>query len=133
MAIGFNETQQVRILVSDTEAVFGDNSNEYLFTDDQIDAIYGGVGKNSILRTAGFLCNSVGNSEALILKVIQTQDLITDGSKLQATWTALGARYIAMADAEDTLVDESQNYFRVIDYQEGWYGYNTELIEWPHV
>lgn len=130
---GYADTQQVRILVSDTEPVFGTNSDEYLFTDDQIAAIYGGVGKNSILRTAGFLCNSVGNSEALILKVIQTQDLTTDGSKLQATWSALGARYIGMADAEDTLVDESQNYFRVVDYQEGWYGQGAELIEWPHV
>jgi hypothetical protein len=129
---GFSETTQIRLLVSDTEPVFGDNSDEYIFTDDQINAIYGGVGKNSVLRTAGFLCNTVGNSEALILKVIQTQDLLTNGAQLQASWTKQGAAYIAMADAEDAASgnDSSQNFFQIVDYQQGWDLFGPELTEW---
>ena len=75
----------VRTLIPDTEAVFGDAKDEYLFPDEQINNLLEIAGGN-VLRAAGLAMIAVGNSEALISKVIKTQDLSTDGSKLQAKW-----------------------------------------------
>lgn len=105
----------IRILIPDVEPVFGENKDENLFTDDEIAAIFNSVGNSSIMRTAGLLMITVGNSEALIGKVITTEDLSTDASKLQATWKANGAYYIGLADSED--VATADLYFNIVDYR----------------
>lgn len=111
-----DEVLAVRDLVPDTDAVFGAGENEYLFSDEQIRRIFDSVGKGSIVRTVGLLCITVGNSEALIEKVIKTQDLSTDGSKLQESWGKRGEFYIGMADEEDSRLTDA--YFTIIDYRQ---------------
>jgi len=118
----------VRDLVPDDEPVFGDNEDEYLFTDAQISRILNGVAKGNILRAVGLLCISVGNSEALIGKVIKTQDLSTDASKLQDTWGKRGEYYIGLADKEDEAAAGS--YFGIVDFREGWEKDRPELTEY---
>lgn len=122
-----NDILSVRDLVPDDSPVFGDDENEYLFSDEQIGRIFDGVGKGSTLRTVGLLCISVGNSEALINKVIKTQDLSTDGSKLQDTWGKRGEYYIGLADEEDTALVDS--FFGIVDYRQGWLSERAELTE----
>lgn len=117
----------VRDLVPDDAAIFGPNEDEYLFSDDQISRVHDGVGKGSILRTVGLLCISVGNSEAIINKIIKTQDLSTNGSALQDTWGKRGEYYIGLADAEDNALADA--YFKIVDYRQGWGAERPELTE----
>lgn len=117
----------VRTLIPDTDKVFGDAGDEYLFADEQIDnflTIAGG----SVLRAAGLAMIAVGNSEALISKVIKTQDLQTDGSKLQDKWREAGETLLARADKEDE--QGALDFFEIIDYQEGWTTDRAELTEY---
>jgi hypothetical protein len=123
-----DEILSVRDLVPDDAAVFGDAQNEYIFSDEQIGRIFESVGKGSILRTVGLLCISLGNSEALIEKVIKTQDLSTNGAALQESWGKRGEYYIGLADKEDTFIADA--YFNVIDYRQGWQTERPELTEW---
>lgn len=122
-----NDILSARDLIPDDAAVFGENEDEYLFTDEQIGRVFDGVGKGSTLRTVGLLCITVGNSEALINKVIKTQDLTTDGSKLQDTWGKRGEYYIGLADDEDAALVDS--YFNIVDFRQGWLRDHPELTE----
>jgi hypothetical protein len=121
----------IRTLIPDTDAIYGEASDEYLFTDQEIARFYR-LGRNSALRGAGYAMIAVGNSESMIEKVITTQDLQTDGSKLQDKWRLSGERLLARADKEDveaTLFDG----FELIDYREGWLPYGPELTDPPTV
>jgi len=122
----------VRTLIPDTEAIFGAGENEYLFADDQIENLLEIAG-GSVLRAAGLAMIAVGNSEALISKVINTQDLSTDGSKLQDKWRESGEALLARAYKEDQ--GKALDYFEIIDFQEGWRAERPELtehaIQWP--
>lgn len=122
----------VRILIPDNEAVFGDAKDEYLFEDADIEKFLE-IANGSILRAAGLAMIAVGNSEALISKVIQTQDLKTDGSKLQSQWRESGQAMFDRADKEDA--QNAAGYFDIIDYGEGWGSDRAELTEhgfvWP--
>lgn len=122
----------VRTLIPDTEPVFGDAKDEYLFPDEQIENLLEIAGGN-VLRAAGLAMIAVGNSEALISKVIKTQDLATDGSKLQDKWRESGEALLTRADKEDE--GKALDYFEIIDFQEGWLAERPELtehaIQWP--
>lgn len=117
----------VRVLIPDFEPVFGESKNEYLFTDEDIER-YLEVANGNVLRAAGHAMIAVGNSEALISKVIQTQDLKTDGSKVQQQWRESGQALFKRADIEDA--DSASSYFDIIDYQEGWSAERAELTEY---
>lgn len=116
----------VRTLIPDTDAVFGENEDEYLFDDTQIENFLT-IGGNSILRAAGLAMIAVGNSEALISKVIKTQDLSTDGSKLQDKWRESGEALLARADKEE--MASAMDFFEIVDYREGWQAERPELTE----
>lgn len=122
----------VRTLIPDTEPIFGAGENEYLFADDQIENLLEIAG-GSVLRAAGLAMIAVGNSEALISKVIKTQDLSTDGSKLQDKWRESGEALLRRAYKEDE--GKALDYFEIIDFQEGWLAERPELtehaIQWP--
>jgi hypothetical protein len=113
---------QVRNLIPDTEAVFDGNT---MFTDDEISSFLD-TGHSNVMWAAGLAMIAVGNSEALIQKVIVTQDLSTDGSKLQAQWVNAGLKLIGIARAEVAASDF--DFFQIIDYP-GWNPYQHELAE----
>jgi hypothetical protein len=102
----------IRVLIPDDAPVFGDNSDEYLFTDNQISQVWNTVGNQSALRAAGMLMIAVGNSEAMIGKVIKNVDQETDGSKLSAQWRAGGEFYINLANKEDGEI--ANQFFQIV-------------------
>jgi len=102
---------QVRVLIPDTDQVFGEAKDEYLFSDEQLQTFIV-IGKGNALYAAGLAMTAVGNSEALISKVIVSQDLETDGAKVQKEWAANGARYIQWGRAE--LAEEGFEFFELV-------------------
>lgn len=117
----------VRTLIPDTDAVFGEAEDEHLFEDAQITNFLTVAG-GSILRAAGYAMIAVGNSEALIGKVIKTQDLMTDSSKLQDKWRQAGETLLLRADKDDQ--KDALDYFEIVDFQEGWAFERPELTEY---
>lgn len=72
------DTEKVRVLIPDTEAVF---DGETLFSDDDI-IVYLEIAGNNVLRAASYAVLAMATSEAIISKVIRTQDLQTNGATL---------------------------------------------------
>lgn len=115
----------VRTLIPDTEAIFGASSNETLFSDDDINNFLL-AGGDSVLRATALACMAIGTSEALISKVIRTQDLQTDGARLSDAMVKKADALFKRADAEDAAA--AVGYFDIIDFGEGW-RYTPELTE----
>jgi len=119
----------VRTLIPDTDMVFGDASNEYLFADQQITNFLT-VGKGNVLRAAAYANYAIATSEVLISKKIRTQDLQTDGAVIAAQLIAKGKELMAQAAKEDALaaIDTS---WRIINFGDGWGSSRPELTEYP--
>lgn len=100
----------IRTLIPDTEAVFDGTT---LFTDTEIGHYYT-AGRGSIPRAAAFAMLAIANSEAIISKVIRTQDLQTDGAKLAEAMRKNAEALFARADKEDEL--DNGFYFNIVDY-----------------
>lgn len=113
---------QVRVLVPDTEAVF---DGQTLFTDDEIDT-YLTIGNGNILRAAAYAILAVASSEAIISKVIKTQDLSTSGAQVADALRLTAKELLARADTEESKLDEF--YLDFIDYGTGTT--TPELTEW---
>lgn len=116
----------VRTLIPDTDAVFGENGDQYIFEDAQIDNFIT-VGGN-VLRAAALACMAVGSSEAIISKIIRTQDLQTNGAQLQESFTNKAKVLFGRADAEEAKLGIDS--FEIIDFREGWYPNRVELTEY---
>lgn len=85
---------QVRLLIPDT-----DEANQ-LLTGEQVDAflaIEGGIVK----RAAAAALETIASNEALVSKVIRTQDLQTDGAKVGAELRARAAELRRQVDEDD--------------------------------
>lgn len=96
----------VRLLIADT-----DTDNQVL-TDDQIKGFLV-IETGSVKRAAAQALEAIAVSEALVSKVIRTQDLQTDGSKVA---TALMARATALrTQAEDD--EDHEAGWQVIDFR----------------
>lgn len=127
MAATAGDILDVRTLIPDTDAIYGDAENEYLFTDDQITRFFR-LGNDNAKHAAGLAMIAVGNSEALISKVIVSQDLETDGAKAQKEWREAGKLLIQQATA-----DSQWDGFELINYRQGWYPAVPELTDPPTV
>lgn len=88
-----NLIRAVRLLIPDTEQIYGDAENEYIFPDDDIE-IYLDQGHGNAKWAAGLASLAVGGSEALVLKVIRNYETQTNGAQLQDSWLKKGARLI---------------------------------------
>lgn len=117
------ELDMIRSLIPDDAAVFGPMENEYMFTDTQIGHYYLAGGGNPV-RAAAFAVYAIAVSEALISKVIKTQDLSTDGAKVAMALIAKGDALLKAADAADA--NSANDAFEIIDF--GWGG-RPELTE----
>jgi len=112
---------QVRLLVPDVEqlasAVDPTASPAYLFSDPQIQALLSLYSSN-IKRAAAQAKLVLATSEALINKVIKTDDLSTDGAKLAAELRAQAAFLMSEADKDDT--EDSYDSFTIVGNSEAW-------------
>lgn len=112
---------QVRLLIPDVEQLtnpidaLADAS--YLFNDSQIQALLS-MYSNNIKRAAAQAKLILATSEAMINKVIKTNDLSTDGAKLAAELRAQAAMLMAEADKDDT--EDSYDSFTIVGNSEAW-------------
>lgn len=112
-----------RVLIPDTEAVFDGNT---MFSDDDI-ADFLTAANNSVLRAAGYANLSIASSEALISKVIKTQDLSTNGAAVANALVLKANALFERADKADLIgVNE---IFQIVN-QPNWINRPYELTEW---
>lgn len=86
----------VRHLISDVDP------NRQILQDDHVDT-YLALNDGNIRRAAADALDAIAVAEALVSKVIRTQDLQTDGPKLAAELRARADRLRQQADDEDTV------------------------------
>lgn len=100
---------QVRLLIPDTAMVTQarnpdtgapDYEPAYIFSDEQIEAFIA-LENGNIKRAAATAIGVVATDEALLSKVIKTEDLQTDGSKVSAALLNRARLLRAEADDED--------------------------------
>lgn len=101
---------QVRLLVPDTEQL--GSVPEYIFSDPQIQAFLT-LYSNNVKRAAAQAKLVLATSEALINKVIKTDDLSTDGAKLAAELRAQAQ--MLMAEADKDKAEDSYDSFLIVD------------------
>lgn len=107
--------RRVRNLIPDNDAIYGDNSDEYLFDDQAIEDLYTD-GHESTLYAAGLAKIIIGTSEALILKVVTNYETKTDGASLAKQYLAMGREMLNRATAELGL--DHMDYFAIINSEE---------------
>lgn len=96
---------QVRLLIADL-----DNTNQVL-TDEQIGG-YLSLEGDDVKRAAATALDAIASSEALVSKVIKTQDLSTDGP---ATAKALREHAASLRDQAE---NDGEGFFDIVDFQE---------------
>lgn len=129
MEITQDDIRVTRVLIPDTEEVFGTSENETMFSDADI-ADFLLAGRGSVLRAAGLANFAIATSEALISKKIKTQDLQTDGPATADALIKKGQALMAAAAAEDA--GANADFFEIIDYGEGWNYERPELTEYGY-
>jgi len=116
VAVDFStDLGKVRALIPDTEEVDweGDGEASYIFPDDHLQALLD-IYSGSVKRAASSAIGAIAVSEALISKVIKTEDLQTDGSKVAQ---ALRARANDLWDqAEEDDAAEGEAFFEVVPF-----------------
>jgi hypothetical protein len=85
---------KVRLLIPDTD------EDNLLLTDDKITAFLGM--ETGVKRAAALALETIASNEALVGKVIKTQDLSTDGTRVSAELRARAAQLRRQADDDDT-------------------------------
>lgn len=119
MAIDYTtDLGKVRLLIPDT-----DESNQ-LFSDAQITAFLtmeGGIVK----KAAAAALETIASNEAMVSKVIRTQDLSTDGAKVAAELRARAAELRRQVDEDDP----DAGGFNVVDFIDPFTRSSSELAE----
>lgn len=115
---------KVRLLIPDTD------ENALLFTDDQITgflAVEGGIVK----RAAAAALETAASNEAIVSKVIRTQDLQTDGAKVSAELRARAAELRRQVNEDDP---ETSGGLDIIDFRDPgtlpWRDHELTENEW---
>lgn len=108
---------QIRLLIPDVEQL-GDPADStvavsYIFNDSQIQA-FATLYSNNVKRAAAQAKLVLATSEALISKVIKTDDLQTDGAKLGAELRAQAAELRSQADQDDFA--DAFDAFEIVDF-----------------
>lgn len=108
-----------RLLISDT----ANTAPERVFTDDEIGEVLRREG--NVKLAASVLLLNIAQNEALIAKVIRTQDLQTDGAKLSAELRGLAGEYRKQGKEDAALAADDQTPI-VIPWSDGSY-------DWPEL
>lgn len=112
---------QIRLLIPDTEQlgnpVDPSATASYLFGDSQLQAL-ATLYSNNVKRAAAQGKLILATSEALINKVISTDDLKTDGAKLAAELRAQAL--MLKEEAEKDAVEDSYDTFTIVSNNTAW-------------
>jgi hypothetical protein len=108
----------IRALIPDVEQVdyAGEGNAEYMFSDLHLQRLYEiaqGEGVARLYRAAASALRALAVSEALIQKVIRTEDLQTDGAKLASALLS-GAK--ALEDRAEAVEEEAEGMM-IVDFQ----------------
>lgn len=112
MALADNITKRIRVLIPDTEPIFGEDADEYMFSDEDLEAYYE-EGFENVKCAAGLIKMAIGASEALILKKIKNYETTTDGATLMKEWTAAGEKLYNIGLTEIADADNEGGIFEV--------------------
>ena len=118
MAIDYTtDLGQVRLLIADT-----DETNPVL-TNEQVTAFLAIEG-GSVQRAAAAALETIAVDQALVLKVIQTLDVKTDGAKVAESLLKRAAGLRAQADAADVDADDD---FAIAEFADPVFGYRDRM------
>ena len=106
------EIRAVRLNIPDVEPIYGAGGDEYLFEDPDI-VIFLRQGHGNPMWAAGLAMIAVGNSEALIGKVIRNYETETDASKLQREWRTAGIELIKLGKS---MIDDGDSDFLMVAF-----------------
>lgn len=121
MPIDYSKPEgQVRLLIPDT-----DESN-LIFEDSQIAGYIQMARDNNLKRAAALAVDAIATSEALISKVIRTQDLSTNGAAVANALREHAKNLRQQADEDDDN-DGSSFFFDYVPFDP--YGKGPELTE----
>ena len=112
MAYTASQIRATRLLIPDVEAVFGNDGDQYLFEDEDIEA-YLDLGFENAKCAAGLAKMAIGASEAMILKVIRNYETSTNGASLMKEWTAAGQKLYDMGLDEIADSDADVGIFEI--------------------
>jgi hypothetical protein len=113
MALDPTIAHRIRVLIPDAEAIYGIAGNEYMFSDEDLEAYYA-EGFENTKCAAGLAKMAIGASEALVLKVIKNYETSTNGAALLKEWTAAAERLYDMGLAEIADADAEEGIFEVV-------------------
>jgi hypothetical protein len=124
----------VRLLIPDTSV---DETDEFIFSDDQIDAMIG-LFSGNVKRAAAQAKDVIASDTVMLLKVVRTDDLQVDGAKAAAELRLQAKSLRDQADKDDEagLNDSFQIVYPQNDlYPEGvpiWGRARVEIVsrEW---
>jgi len=108
------DIEKMRVLIPDNEPIYDGN---YMFDDTDLETYLDAAGGNA-LRAAGYAIMAIATSEALISKVIKTQDLSTNGATVAEALRKNAERLFDRADKEDDAKDAF--YFNIVDNGYPW-------------
>lgn len=124
---------RVRLLIADVS----EDTSKQLLTDSMVTGYLANEGAPTtdpsswhIRRAAAAALDAIATSEALVSKVIRTQDLSTDGAKLAAELRAQAAAMRARADADEEAADDG-SYMGVVEFSPYPDGSTGEATERP--
>lgn len=115
-----SDTGKVRLLLNDVDDA------RQVFTDVEIQAFLD-IEQGSVKRAAAQAIDTNADNELLASKVLKTQDLQTDGSKLAAAMHQRADSLRAQADADE----QAEGYFEIVDTVRSWPDTSDELSERP--
>lgn len=118
MAIDYTtDLGQVRLLIADTD------ETNLVLTDAQVTAFLTIEG-DSVLRAAAMALETIAVDQALVLKVIQTLDVKTDGAKVADTLLKRAKQLRDQADQTDVDADDD---FAVAEFADPVFGYRDRM------
>lgn len=83
--------------------------------------------EGGIKKATAQALETIASNEALVGKVIKTQDLTTDGAKVAAELRARAAELRRQADEDDP---QTGGGFDIVDFHDPWHRRTGELTEW---
>lgn len=115
-------TGQIRALIADTTQWDYDQTGEprYRLSDQDIQAFIAIAGDGRIYAAAANALRAIAINEALVSKVIRTEDLQTDGAKL-ATELRLQAKEMDRRQTEDDDAEAYGDAFVIVDSHYPYY------------
>lgn len=112
----------VRLLITDTDV---DHPENLLFADQDIGAFLANNG-DSIYRAAAVALETIATDQALVLKVIKTLDLETDGAKVSKALLDRAAVLRSQADDDSATADDD---FAVAEFADPVFGWRERLAK----